>query len=156
MDRKRYFNEIKKKKKNYSNINYFKSSIIIFLQNHQIYKIFKAILMKLITCSHRASTSCFVTQICLPHSNKTPNQLQQSIIKFIAYSHRRRSTCFRHYYVHHQEPFQTAVAASGFRMTAEVDVFSAVVGLLVTNKPTTAGNTTTSAFVRKPEAATAV
>ena len=25
-----------------------------------------AILMKLITCSHRSSTSCFVTQICLP------------------------------------------------------------------------------------------
>ena len=27
---------------------------------------FNAILMKLITCSHRSSTSCFVTQICLP------------------------------------------------------------------------------------------
>ena len=27
---------------------------------------FNAILMKLITCSHRPSTSCFVTQICLP------------------------------------------------------------------------------------------
>jgi len=33
---------------------------------------------------------------------------------------------------------QTAVAASGFRMNVEVEVFSAVVGLLVTNKPTTA------------------
>jgi len=33
---------------------------------------------------------------------------------------------------------QIAVAASGFRMNAEVEVFSAVVGLLVTNKPTTA------------------
>jgi hypothetical protein len=31
---------------------------------------------------------------------------------------------------------QTAVAASGFRMNMEVEVFSAVVGL---NKPTTAG-----------------
>jgi len=27
---------------------------------------FSMILMKLITCSHRPSTSCFVTQICLP------------------------------------------------------------------------------------------
>jgi hypothetical protein len=39
---------------------------------------------------------------------------------------------------------QTAVAASGFRMNVQVEVFSAVVGLLVgrhslpTNKPTTA------------------
>jgi hypothetical protein len=38
---------------------------------------------------------------------------------------------------------QTAVAASGFRMNVEVEVFSAVVGLLV-NKPTTAENTSTS------------
>jgi hypothetical protein len=47
-------------------------------------------------------------------------------------------------------------------MNAEVAVFPAVVGLLVvvvivaTNKPTTAGNTSTPAFIRKPEAATAV
>jgi hypothetical protein len=59
---------------------------------------------------------------------KTPNKTQQLIIKFIALSHRRRSTCFRHYYAHHQESFQTAVAATGFRMNAEVDVFPAVVG----------------------------
>ena len=51
---------------------------------------------------------------------------------------------------------QTAVAASGFGMNVEVDVFSAVVGLLVTNKPTTAENTSTSTFIPKPEAATAV
>jgi len=55
---------------------------------------------------------------------------------------------------------QTAVAASGFRMNVDVEVFSAVVGLLVrmtnTNKPTTAENTSTSTFIRKPEAATAV
>jgi len=49
-------------------------------------------------------------------------------------------------------PRQTAVAASGFRMNVEVEVFSAVVGLLVT----TAENTSTSTFIRKPEAATAV
>jgi xanthosine utilization system XapX-like protein len=47
-------------------------------------------------------------------------------------------------------------------MNVEVDVFSAVVGLLVgrqcipTNKPTTAENTLTSTFIRKPEAGTAV
>jgi len=64
MKGKRYFNKIKKKK--YAYINYFQSSIIIFLQNHRIYKILNAILIKLITCSHRPSTSCFVTQICFP------------------------------------------------------------------------------------------
>jgi hypothetical protein len=60
--------------------------------------------------------------------------MQQSVVKFIAYLHRRCSTCFEHYYAHHQELFQTAVAASGFRINAEVDVFPAVVGLLVGNK----------------------
>jgi hypothetical protein len=40
-------------------------------------------------------------------------------------------------------------------MDVEVEVFSAVVSLLV-NKPTTAENTSTSTFIRKPEAATAV
>jgi hypothetical protein len=68
--------------------------------------------------------------------------------------YRRCSTCFGHYYAHHQEPQQTAFAASGFRMNAEVDVFPAVAGLLVgrhclpTNKPTIAGNTSTSGFIR--------
>ena len=55
---------------------------------------------------------------------------------------------------------QTAVAASGFRMNVEVEVFLAVVGLfvslLVTNKPTTAEKTSISTFIWKPEAATAV
>jgi hypothetical protein len=40
-------------------------------------------------------------------------------------------------------------------MNMEVEVLSAVVGLLV-NKPTTAESTSTSTFMRKPEAATAV
>jgi hypothetical protein len=53
--------------------------------------------------------------------------MQQSVVKFIALSHRRCSTCFGHYCAHHQELFQTAVAASGFHINAEVDVFSAVV-----------------------------
>jgi len=47
---------------------------------------------------------------------------------------------------------QSAVAASGFRMQVEMEVFSAVVGLL----PTTAENTSISTVIRKPEAATAV
>jgi len=51
---------------------------------------------------------------------------------------------------------QTAVAASRFRMNMEVEVFSAVVGLLQTNKPTTAENTSTWPFIRKREATTAV
>jgi hypothetical protein len=38
--------------------------------------------------------------------------MQQSIVKFIAYWHRHCSTRFGHYYAHHQELFQTAVAAS--------------------------------------------
>jgi hypothetical protein len=59
--------------------------------------------------------------------NKTFNQMQQSIVKFISLSHRRCSTCFGHYYAHHQEPPQTAFAASGFRVNAEVDVFPAVI-----------------------------
>jgi hypothetical protein len=54
--------------------------------------------------------------------------MQQSIVKFIALSRRSCSTCFGHYYAHHQEHLQTAVAASGFRVNAEVDVFPAVVG----------------------------
>jgi hypothetical protein len=41
-------------------------------------------------------------------------------------------------------------------MNVEVEVFSAVVGLLVTNKLNTAENTSTSTFIRKPEAAMAV
>jgi ATP phosphoribosyltransferase regulatory subunit HisZ len=57
--------------------------------------------------------------------------MQQSVVKFTAYSHRRCSTCFGHYYAHHQELFQTAVAASGFHINVEVDVFPAVVGMLV-------------------------
>jgi hypothetical protein len=53
--------------------------------------------------------------------------MQQSVVKFIAYSHRRCSTCFGYHYAHHQELFQTAVADSGFHLNAEVDVFPAVV-----------------------------
>jgi hypothetical protein len=71
----------------------------------------------------------FVVPCIFKYSNKTPNQMQWSFVKCIAQSHRCCSTCFQHYYAHHQELFQTAVAASGFHINAEVDVFPAVVGL---------------------------
>jgi hypothetical protein len=114
------------------------------------------------------------TETQINYSNKTLNQMQHLVVKFIAQSHRCCSTCFGQQCAHYQELFQTAFAASGFRINAEVDV----VCLLVTNKhvsgnivpnirssfkptticykPTTAGNTFTSAFIWKPEAATAV
>jgi hypothetical protein len=63
---------------------------------------------------------------------------------------------FGHHYAHHQDHSQTADAVSGFRINAEVDVFPVVVSLLVTNIPTTTGNTSTSAVIRKPEAASTV
>jgi hypothetical protein len=56
--------------------------------------------------------------------------MQQSIVTFIVWSYKSRSTCFGHYRAHHQELFQTAVAASGCRVNAEVVVFPDVVGLL--------------------------
>jgi hypothetical protein len=45
--------------------------------------------------------------------------MQQSIVKLISLSYRHCSTCFVHYNAHHQEPLQTAVAASVFRMNVE-------------------------------------
>jgi hypothetical protein len=51
--------------------------------------------------------------------------MQQTVVKFIAYSHRCCSTYFGHYYAHHQEIFQTAVAAFGFHINVEMDVFPA-------------------------------
>jgi hypothetical protein len=61
----------------------------------------------------------FVIPSIFKYSNKAPNQMQQSVLKFIAYSHRRCSTCFRHCYTHHQELFQTAVAASDIHINAK-------------------------------------
>jgi hypothetical protein len=56
--------------------------------------------------------------------------MQQSIVKFIALLYRHCST-FQALLCPTSEAHQTAVAASGFRMNVEVEVFSAVVGLLV-------------------------
>jgi hypothetical protein len=82
--------------------------------------------------------------------------MQQLIVKFYCFVVQTLLNMFRALKCPSSGARQTAFAVSGFRMNAEVEVFSAVVGLLVTNKPTTAENTPTSRFVRKPEAATAV
>jgi hypothetical protein len=60
--------------------------------------------------------------------------MQQSIVKFIALSYRHCSSCFRASQCPSSGARQTAVAASGFHMNVEVDVFLAVVGLLA-NRP---------------------
>jgi len=79
--------------------------------------------------------------------------MQQSIVKFYYFVVLILLNMFRALLCPSSGARETAVAASGFRMDVEVEVLSAVVGLLV-NKPTTAENTSTS--IRKPEAATAV
>jgi hypothetical protein len=50
---------------------------------------------------------------------------------FIALSRRHRSTCFGQRCAHHQEPPSAAFAASGYHLIAGLDVFQAMVGLLV-------------------------
>jgi hypothetical protein len=90
--------------------------------------------------------------------------MQQSIVKFYCFIVQTLLNMFRALQCPPSGAPQTALAASGFRMNVEVEVFSAVVSLLVgrechclpTNKPTMAENTSASTFVRKPEAATAV
>ena len=97
----------------------------------------------------------FVVPCIFNHSNKTPNQMQQSIVKFIALSYRHCSICFGHYCAHHQEPvklpLQPLVSVRMWRWKC-----SQPWSVYQPNKPTTAENTSTSTFIRKPEAATAV
>jgi hypothetical protein len=81
--------------------------------------------------------------------------MKQSIVKFYCIVVQTLLNMFRAILCPSSGARQTAVAASGFRKNLEVDVFSAVVGLLV-NKPTTAENTSTSTCLGKPEAATAI
>jgi hypothetical protein len=64
------------------------------------------------------------------YSIKLPTGCTTNLL-FIALSPRQRSTSFGHYCAHHQEPPPTALAASGYRMIAGLDVFQTVVGLLV-------------------------
>ena len=64
--------------------------------------------------------------------------MQQSIVKFYCFVVQTLLNMFRALQWPSSGARQTAVAASGFRMNVELDVFS------------------TSTFIRKPEAATAV
>jgi hypothetical protein len=81
--------------------------------------------------------------------------MQQSIVKFYYFVVQILLNMFRALLCPSSGARQTVVAASDFRMNVEVEVFSAVVGLLVTNtntnRPTTAENTSTSTSMRKPE-----
>jgi hypothetical protein len=77
--------------------------------------------------------------------------MQQSVVKFYCFVVRTLFNMFRALQCPSSGSRQTAVAASGFRMNVEVEVFSTVVGLL-----DTAENTSTSTFIPKPQAATAV
>jgi len=71
--------------------------------------------------------------------------MQQSIVNFYCFVVQTLLNMFRALLCPSSGARQTAVAASGLRMNVEVEVFSA-----------TAENTSTSTFIWKPEAATAV
>jgi len=77
--------------------------------------------------------------------------MQQLIVKFYCFVVQTLLNMFRILQSPSSGARQTAVAASGFRMNVEVEVFSAVV-----DKPTPAEKKPTSTFIRKPEAAKAV
>ena len=57
--------------------------------------------------------------------------MQQSIVRFYCFVVQTLLNMFRALLCPSSGARQTAVAASGFRMNVEVEVFSAVVGLLV-------------------------
>jgi len=56
--------------------------------------------------------------------------MQQSIVKFYCFDVQTLLNIFRALLCPSSGAHQTAVAASGFRMNMEVEVFSALVGLL--------------------------
>ena len=60
--------------------------------------------------------------------------MQQSIVKFYCFVVQTLLNMFRVLLRPSSGTHQTGVAASGFPMNVEVEVFSAVVGLLVTNR----------------------
>ena len=60
--------------------------------------------------------------------------MQQSIVKFYCFVVQTLLSMFRALLCPSSEARQTAVASSGFRMNVEVEVFSAVVGLLTCPK----------------------
>jgi hypothetical protein len=59
--------------------------------------------------------------------------MQQSIIKFCCFVVQTLLNMFQALLCPSSGARQTAIAASGFRMNVEVEVFSAMVGLLLTN-----------------------
>ena len=61
--------------------------------------------------------------------------MQQSIVEFYFFVVQTLLNMFRALLCPSSGARQTAVAASGFRMNVEVEVFSALVGLLLTNRP---------------------
>ena len=87
----------------------------------------------------------FLANIWQLHSNKTPNWMQQSVVKFYCFVAQTLLNIFRALQCPSSGARQTAIAASGFRMNVEVEVFSAM-----------AENTSTSTLIQKPEAAMAV
>jgi len=74
----------------------------------------------------------FVVPCIFNHSNKTPNKMQQSVVKFYCFVVQTLLNMFRALLCPSSGARQTALAASGFRMNVEVEVFSAEVGLLLT------------------------
>jgi hypothetical protein len=78
--------------------------------------------------------------------------MQQSIVQFYSFVEQTLLNMIRELLCPSSGAHQTAVAASGFHMSVEVDVFTAVAD----GSATTDENTSTSTFIQKPEAATAV
>jgi hypothetical protein len=72
----------------------------------------------------------FVVPCVFNHSNKTPNKMQQLILKFYCFVVQTLLNMFRALQCPSSRAHETAFAASGFHMNVEVEVFSAVVGLL--------------------------
>jgi hypothetical protein len=70
----------------------------------------------------------FVVPCIFNHSNRTPNLMQKLNVKFYCFVVQTLLNMFRALLCPSSGASQTAVAASGFRMNVEVDVFSAVIG----------------------------
>jgi hypothetical protein len=72
--------------------------------------------------------------------------MQQTVLKFIALLYRHCSTCFGHHSAHHQEPNKPPLQP----------LVSLWMCRWMCSQPWSAENTSTSKFIRKPEAATSV
>ena len=97
-----------------------------FLHPHRPVSLYRKILYL-----HSLRRTCnlgFVVPCIFNHSNKTPNQTQQSIVKCYCFVVQTLLNMFRELLCPSSGARQNDVAASGFRMNVEVEVFSAVVG----------------------------